>query len=173
MTDLAILCALEEELPKEHNPYRDATFYTGVGKVKAAIKTYQVIKEHSPNVIINFGTAGACNRNISGLVECGTFFDRDDSSQFARENRIITKPDLPILSTGDNFVTESLDDCDLVDMEGHAIAYICQRNQTNFVCMKYITDYVNNNSLSDWRNNMSSGRALFIEWLNDIIGAKI
>tara|TARA_R110000824_G_scaffold222740_3_gene410489 strand:+ start:2856 stop:3377 length:522 start_codon:yes stop_codon:yes gene_type:complete len=173
MTDLAILCALEEELPKDNNPYRDVTFYTGVGKVNAAIKTYEIIKELSPATIINFGTAGSCNHGLNGLVECGTFFDRDGVSQFTGENRIITKPHLPTLSTGDSFVTEGREGCDLVDMEGYAIADICQRNQTNFICVKYVTDYVNNNSLSDWSNNVSSGHALFIEWLNDIVGAKI
>ena len=33
-----IVCALEEELPPEHNPYRDITFYTGVGKCNATLK---------------------------------------------------------------------------------------------------------------------------------------
>ena len=60
MPKLLILCALEEELPPEHNPYKDITVYTGIGKVNATLEASKVAYGGSPaDCIINFGTAGA------------------------------------------------------------------------------------------------------------------
>ena len=48
MTDFVILCALEDELPPESNPYREVTFYTGVGKVNAALAAAHIILFKKP-----------------------------------------------------------------------------------------------------------------------------
>ena len=154
---------MEEELPLEHNPYRDITFYTGVGKCNATLKALELIYERSPTLIINFGTAGTCNDTLSGLVECGIFVDRDDSATFNNNARIITNPNLFTLSTGDNFVTSKIDKCDVVDMEAYCIAKACQKHQIKFKCFKYITDYVNEASRQDWNVNISRGYPIFLE----------
>ena len=166
MPKLLILCALEEELPPQHNPYSDFTTYTGIGKVNATIHALNAIYSLKPDTIINFGTAGACSKDISGLIVCGIFSDRDDTSKF-NEKFITTSPSLSHLSTGDNFVTSVVPDCDIVDMEGYAIAKVCSLNNINFKCFKYITDYVNQNSYKDWYNNVSKGYPLFLEKVND------
>ena len=60
MPKLLILCALEEELPPEHNPYKDITVYTGIGKINATLEASKIAYGDSPpERIINFGTAGA------------------------------------------------------------------------------------------------------------------
>jgi adenosylhomocysteine nucleosidase len=167
MSKLLILCALEDELPPEHNPYKDITVYTGIGKVNATLQAAKIAYGDSPpERIINFGTAGACNQNISGLVECGIFVDRDDSSRF-NEEALITNPSLLRLSTGDGFVTSTVKECDVVDMEAYAIAKVCHMNGIYFQCFKYISDYVNTNSYSDWRKNVARGYPLFLEKVND------
>lgn len=169
MSKLLILCALEEELPPEHNPYKDITVYTGIGKVNAALEASKAIYSLQPTTIINFGTVGACHSNISGLVECGIFSDRDDAFKFNEETLITTTPSLLRLSTGDNFVTSLLEDCDVVDMEAYAIAKACHLNGVYFKCFKYITDYISQSSYRDWYNNVSKGYPLFLEKMNDYI----
>ena len=174
MQKLLILCALKEELPPEHNPYKDIPHYTGVGKVNATIQSLTLARSINPSIIVNFGTAGACDRNISGLVECGTFLDRDDSSKFEEfSNNPISNegsadnPNMLTISTGDNFVTSPLDDCDVVDMEAYAIAKVCQLRNIHFKCFKYITDYVDKNSSKDWYQNISKGYSMFLQRINN------
>jgi adenosylhomocysteine nucleosidase len=168
MTDFVILCALEDELPPENNPYRDVTFYTGVGKVNAALAAAHIILFKKPKYVINFGTAGSCDKGLEGLIECGTFFDRDESSNFNSQGTIILDEALATISTGDTFVKESTGDCDLVDMESFAIAEACRRYKTSFKCFKYVTDYVDENSDEDWANNISNGYGLFLEELGKL-----
>lgn len=162
---ILIICALEKEFPPAHNPYKDITFYSGVGKTNATLKTVELIHKFSPDIIINFGTAGSCNPNLSGLIECGTFFDRDDSAKFNPDERIITDSDLYIISSGDNFVTKKIEGCDLVDMEAYSIAKACQKYNVQFKCFKYITDYVNTSSYIDWDMNISNGYLAFLKIL--------
>ena len=101
-------------------------------------------------------------------MECGIFVDRDDSSRF-NEEALITNPKLLRLSTGDGFVTSTVKECDVVDMEAYAIAKVCHVNGIYFTCFKYISDYVSKNSYSDWRDNVSRGYPLFLEKVNDYI----
>tara|TARA_R100001129_G_scaffold131762_2_gene93403 strand:+ start:1229 stop:1750 length:522 start_codon:yes stop_codon:yes gene_type:complete len=169
MQELLILCALEEELPKQHNKYSDITFYTGVGKVNAAIKSSLIINRLRPKTVINFGTAGSCKDELSGLVECGIFTDRDDSSGFNKDSKIVTNNILSSISTGDNFVTEKSEGCDLVDMEAYAIAKVCSISNTDFKCYKYVTDYVGSNSIDEWKKNVHKGFPLFLEKVDDYI----
>jgi len=71
-----ILVAVEQELePKDLPGFR--LDYTAVGKINAAVKTLAVIKEFSPSLIINYGTAGRLNETVSGLVEVSRFVQRD------------------------------------------------------------------------------------------------
>ena len=166
---VVIVCALEEELPPAHNPYRDITFYTGVGKCNATLKVLELIYDKSPTLVINFGTAGACNENLSGLIECGVFIDRDDSAIFNINYQVITDSNLYTISTGDNFITEKVSDCDIIDMEAYCLAKCCEKYNTKFRCFKYITDYVNGTSKEDWQANIAKGYPIFLEKMNDYI----
>ena len=161
MTDFVILCALEDELPPENNPYRDVTFYTGVGKVNAALAAAHIILFKKPKYVINFGTAGSCDKDLEGLVECGTFFDRDESSNFNSQGTIILDEALATISTGDTFVKESTGDCDLVDMEAYALAKICQQKAVEFHCFKFISDNANGDAANDWIQHLEFGARLF------------
>ena len=55
---ILILVAVKEELSKKDLP-NIQIHYTGVGKINAAIKTFKVIKNYAPSLIINYGTAGS------------------------------------------------------------------------------------------------------------------
>ena len=143
-----ILVAVEEELSLKDLPDLQI-HYTGVGKINAAIKTLEIIKDHSPAQIINYGTAGSLNKKLKGLVEVTQFFQRDmDASPlgfkigqtpFDNVQEINFGTGGYSCGTGDSFVTQTPKlKTDLVDMEAYAIAKICCLNGIKFRCFKYI-----------------------------------
>ena len=73
---MIILVALEDELSREDLNELQIE-HMGVGKINAAIKTTETIRKYSPELIINYGTAGSLNKDISGLVEATNFYQRD------------------------------------------------------------------------------------------------
>mgnify|MGYP003653080308 FL=1 len=170
MQELLILCALEEEFSKEDNPYAESIFYTGVGKVNSCIAAIELIKEKKPTLVINVGTAGSCRIDIEGIIECGVFKDRDDVSDFNEKNKIELDHNLYTISTGDNFVSDKVEGCDIVDMEAYAIATVCQRYEVDFKCYKYITDYTDKESKGDWKDNIQNGKPFFLNKLNKLLG---
>ena len=68
------------------------------------------------------------------------------------------------LSTGDNFVTDpNLEiPAHAVDMEGFAIAKICQEHKIEFKCFKYITDNADDSADTNWLENVQKGEEFFI-----------
>ena len=71
-----ILVALEQELPKSYLPgWR--IIYTGVGKVNASFSISRSYFDYKPKYVVNYGTAGSLNKNISGLIEVSKFYQRD------------------------------------------------------------------------------------------------
>ena len=177
---MIILVALVDELSKEdlNEPQIE---HMGVGKINAAIKTTEVIRKYSPELIINYGTAGCLNKDISGLVEATNFFQRDmDASPLG-----IKIGETPFeesfefhfgrnglsCGTGDSFVTNTPElITDLVDMEAYAIAKICKMNHIDFRCFKYISDQADDNASNDWKKNVARGKKLFINKIKEIYG---
>ena len=75
--DLLILVALKKELPKRI--LHDFNIvYTGVGKINAAFAIYDAYLKYKPLFIINYGTAGALNKKLKGLVKITSFFQMLD-----------------------------------------------------------------------------------------------
>ena len=62
---------------KEETPELNKFYHTGVGKINASIKLMELINEHNPTQVINYGTAGSLKQEINGLVECTTFVQHD------------------------------------------------------------------------------------------------
>ena len=161
------LLALPEELPDVPPYCDDQIFFTGVGKTNAAIVASDLIKTYNPNLVVNLGTAGSFDENLSGLHKCGTFINRDCHPEFHETIRYGTGL---TLSTGDAFALQEKDsNADLADMEAYAIAQACKYFNVNFACYKYITDYIGSNSIQDWRSKVSSGRQHFLGVINDYI----
>ena len=161
------LLALSEELPDVPSYCDDQVFFTGVGKTNAAIVASDLIKTYNPNLVVNLGTAGSFDKNLSGLHKCGTFINRDCHPEFHETIRYGTGL---TLSTGDSFALQEKDsNADLADMEAYAIAQACKYFNVNFACYKYITDYIGSNSIQDWSSKVSSGRQHFLGVINDYI----
>ena len=177
---MIILVALEDELSREdlNEPQIE---HMGVGKINAAIKTTETIRKYSPELIINYGTAGSLNKDISGLVEATNFYQRDmDASPlgikvgetpFEDCFNIHFGRDGLSCGTGDSFVTNSPKlITDLVDVEAYAIAKICKMNDIDFRCFKYISDQADDNASQDWKENVTRGKKLFIQKIKEIYG---
>ena len=175
---ILILVALQDEL--DANEIRDfKVYYSGVGKVNAAYKTLQAIQKYSPELIINFGTAGSLNSQLSGLIEVSSFYQRDmDASPlgfeigqtpFEDEKEISFGRQGVTCGTGDVFVTSAPKlTTDIVDMEAFAIAKVCKLKDVDFRCFKYISDNANTEAKDDWVENVSLGSSLFIEKLKNL-----
>ena len=174
MNDL-VLIAIREEAPDL--AYMMNLFYTGVGKVNAAMVASEVIAKYRPQRIINFGTAGGITV-APGFYQCTRFVQRDMSCEalgcvpgqtpFESSVRIGNLNGL-ICSTGDNFVMNPKLEipADVVDMEAYAIAKACAKYNVEFVCWKYISDQANQNAHNDWKQQVSQGQPHYINKLKE------
>ena len=69
-----ILIALENEAPNMAK--WDNVFFTGVGKINAAITAAKLIQKYKPDTVWNFGTAGGIKLD-HGCHEMVNFVERD------------------------------------------------------------------------------------------------
>ena len=174
-----ILVAIKEELSEKDLPEMQIR-YTGVGKINASIKTLKIIKDYSPSLIINYGTAGGLNKELGGLVEVTRFFQRDmDATPLGFKIGQTPFDDIEEINfgsggyscgTGDSFVTQTPKlETDLVDMEAYAIAKICYVENVRFKCFKYISDNADGGSNEDWIDNVSLGKKLFVNQMRNLV----
>ena len=176
MTRFVAIVALPSELPKDLWTFSEPLIYSGVGKLNASVATIQAIDKHKPNFILNLGTVGALNNDISGVVEIREVFQRDfDAEPLSPKGKVPfdNKPEVLTSSfgeyscgTGDTFVRSKdpwlVDNqIDVVDMELFAIAHACYSKGLPWRSLKFITDYVSRDSGEDWQKNLEvSGTAL-------------
>ena len=130
-------------------------------------------------MIINFGSAGAVQEGINGLVQVRKVIQRDIDLQVLGfklgQTPFETGEDSFLLqdcsqidkdssqtkvtcSTGDNFVFEKPRlYSDIVDMELYAIAKVCAREDIPLYSWKFISDSADGNSFADWEHNVGRG----------------
>lgn len=175
MTDL-ILIAIREEAPALAG--RANVFFTGVGKVNAALSAARLIEKHRPLRIWNFGTAGGITVEV-GLHRCTRFIQRDmlvtalgflpGQTPYEEALAIETGTGGLTCSSGDSFVTDSAlhMPSDVVDMEAYALAKACHRANVLFQCYKFISDKADGTSSNDWTANVQKGEPLYLEVLRE------
>ncbi|MGZ3743944.1 MAG: phosphorylase family protein [Pseudobdellovibrionaceae bacterium] len=161
-------------------------FYTGIGKVNAALMATDIIHRTKCKVMINLGTAGSAKFNTHDLIEVISFVQRDmDISPLgfplgetpfdpipAGIDLVPYFPELPkgICGTGDNFETGATKiHCELVDMEGYAIAKVCRKFDVQLISLKYITDGANHNAHSDWQANLLPGARKLLKYYKKLV----
>ena len=176
---ILILVALKKELSVKDLPDLHI-HYTGVGKINASIKTIEVIRDYSPTLIINYGTAGSLNDTLKGLVEVNRFLQRDmDATSLGFNIGQTPFDDIEEINfgnggfscgTGDSFVIQTPKlKTDLVDMEAYAIAKICYMKDVKFRCFKYISDNADTDANDDWIKNVAEGKKLFIKKMKNLL----
>lgn len=174
--DNIILIALRQEAPNMQD--WDNVFFTGVGKVNAAITASSLIQQLQPKTVWNFGTAGGINPDCHGLVEIKNFVQRDmmccefgfnlGQTPF-EEGVVLSIGEGYTCSTGDNFVSDPnlAIPADVVDMEAYAIAKACQYHGVDFRCFKYISDSADENANNEWHETVADGEPFYIEQFNN------
>jgi adenosylhomocysteine nucleosidase len=175
MKDL-ILIALKEEAPDMASSTK--VFFTGIGKVNAAITAAELITKYQPDRVINFGTVGGITVK-SGIHQVTKFVQRDMlcvelgslPGQTPFEDDVVLDFGKGLTcSTGDNFVTDSdlLISADVVDMEAYAIAKACKKYNTEFLCYKFVSDGANDDSSKDWQSMVSLGQSYYLNKLKEL-----
>ena len=154
--------------------------HIGVGKINAAYNLTKLIHKYKPLEVINYGTAGSLKKELSGIVECTKFYQRDMDARsllnlklgetpFDHINEIINSEEGFSCGSGDSFVNKQIEmDLDLVDMEAYALAKVCKLEGINFKCFKYISDNADENATSDWIENCKKGAKLFQIKMNNL-----
>lgn len=133
--DVALIMALPNESKGLFEQSGIEVHYSGIGKINAAFKAFDVIQKTGCKTLINLGSAGSSHFDAHSLVEVITFVQRDmDVSPLGFAvgvtpmdheipAEIHTQPHFEILpkgicGTGDSFETGVPKvSCNLVDME--------------------------------------------------------
>lgn len=167
MTKPLIVFALEQE---SQNLFTDFdVLYTGVGKVNAAYGLMQRILHAGPrpSLVVNLGTAGSRQHKPGSIVNCTRFVQRDmdvtalgfapyqtpfsDDPVMLEYGQVVQNLPQGVCATGDQFDTSGKAEAfDVVDMEGFALAIVCQRLQLPFLCLKYVSDGADGAADTDW-----------------------
>ena len=166
-----LVVALENELPRQL-AVGWRIVYSGVGKVNAAMTLCDALASCRPDRVVNYGSAGALRKGLSGLFRVTRFLQRDmdvralgfSLGQTPFEDDVIIDFDGEGLScgTGDNFVSAPPEmSSDLVDMEAYALAKICQQKAVEFHCFKFVSDNANCDAADDWTQQLELGARLF------------
>jgi adenosylhomocysteine nucleosidase len=182
--DPLVVMALEVESQGLFEGAGVAVLFTGLGKVNAALALTRQLAEYRhagrgmPRVI-NFGTAGSRRFANGTVVACHVFVQRDmDVTGLGFERGTtpfeaipprlefpVTFAGLPhgVCSTADSFETTQTElSCDVVDMEGYALAKVCWREQASFACAKFITDGADAAAATSWQSNLPKAAAEFL-----------
>jgi adenosylhomocysteine nucleosidase len=177
---MIVIAALESEIKAHSLPDHIPIVYSGIGKINAAIATFQAIQRYQPQLIINFGTVGKINPTLSGLVTINKVIQRDISAEplaprgivplSSKPNEFIVNTAGYVCGTGDSFVTQhdpwlTEQGVDVVDMELFAIAAISFEHDVKWISYKYISDAANEDSAHEWSSKVHHGEDLFLEQL--------
>ena len=182
--DTIIITALASELDATLLPKGVQIFYSGIGKLNAAIATFKAIGQSRPKRIFNFGTVGAVQAHASGLIEIQRVVQRDMIVEplaprgqvpfCSRPYEYLSGSGQYTCGTGDSFVTTKdpwfeANNVDVVDMELFAIAAIAHDHNIAWRSFKYVTDHTNEDSGQDWQQKVRHGERLFVELLNEVL----
>lgn len=177
---IILFVALESELPQELVPPNVSLYYTGVGKVNAAIKATEVLSGLLPNfnaTVLNYGSAGSNTIPKGTLADCRYFIQNDMHTPFGKTHETPFDSDIypeikePTIEFGTGYVCRTQDKFEdnpqgIFDMEAYSIAKVCKIYGFDFRAYKYISD---GGDVDEWEENHSKGKELFVAELNKII----
>lgn len=173
--EMALIMALPNESKGLFEAAGIEVHYSGIGKVNAAFKAFEVIQKTGCTTLLNLGTAGSSHFDAHALVEVIQFVQRDmdvsalgfavgvtpldhDHPAEIQLDAYFENLEKGICGTGDSFETaQPKVACNLVDMEGYAIAKVCKKLGVRCISVKYITDGANDTAHLDWEENLLLG----------------
>ena len=147
---------------------------TGIGTLPAAMALTEyltVAREEGtlPRWVVNIGTVGALRDGLDGVYEIDRVTKHDfkldiltdiDRYLLPKVIEIPVSGNHPVqgLATGDMFVSDTqtrerlAQDSGLCDMEGYAIAAVCQRFGVPVTLLKQVSDPANESSVGKWND---------------------
>ena len=172
-----VLVALAQEA--RYLPVDTDLVLTGAGLTKAAFATTRAILDRAPTpeqraelLVVNLGSVGALGEHHEDVFEPSAVINRDVDEDLLRalglpvDNRIELGGAGPVLGSGDAFVAGGearqalLGRCDVVDMDGFAIAYACRELGVRLRMIKHVSDSADEEALA-WAELVDrSARAL-------------
>ena len=155
-------------------------FNVGIGKVNAAMNMVDLIHEHQPELVINFGSCGNLkDHKVGKVLEVGTVYNNIDVRPFAEYGCTPESPWCEIKlseSKIECFTTDQIYDntrsdyaekylemikkCDIVDMECYSLAYVCKQFGIKFNSYKWVSD---DGNIDTWEDNAAIGFKNFKE----------
>ena len=181
MTSKCIIAALPEELEGSTELLGLPVYFSGVGKINAAIAAQKAI-DRGYTDIINIGSCGSLKHPAGHLIAVGAVWQDIDGSPLCpygetpfEENsaRIVLNKDYAdACFTTDYFYDAAqrakysehylrqIQTCSAFDMECFAIAKACQQAGVKFSAYKWVSD---DGDKGSWEENCQIGLAAFLE----------
>lgn len=173
MSDLLLVAAPQEAKYLPNNVHVELI---GIGLVPAAVAATRAILRNRPSRVVNLGSVGALDPSITGICYPSAVINRDinpdelHAAGLHPDDRITLHGDGPVLGSGDSFVAGGavrdtlLQRCQIVDMEGYAIAYACRELDVDLLMMKHVSDSADEAAVA-WKELVDrSARALADEY---------
>ena len=164
--------------PLEHGGIKELLgfpiFQVGIGKINAASNLTEILWNEEPDIVVNFGSCGNLkNFKVGEVIQVGEIYNNIDCRPFADfgvtpEDNIgsikISNSGIKLFTTDqiyDNTRTdyaekylEMIKECDIVDMEGYALAYVCKQRDIPFISFKWVSD---DGNVDTWHQNAAIG----------------
>lgn len=164
---------------------------TGVGKaVAAAALSHRLAVGQRPSVVVNVGTAGALDPDVSGVLEVG-FVTQHDFPYLAIEALtgpadrayalVPGAPPQPVaevppgavaVASGDVFVADAeharaiaARGISLVDMEAYAYAAACAAFAVPMRCVKAVSDFADADAGDHWLDTIDGCARALADWV--------
>jgi adenosylhomocysteine nucleosidase len=176
-----VVCATRAEAA--YVPEGMSVVITGLGKTAAAAVTAEALATAADLdhlTVLNIGTAGSLRPGLSGTFVPSTVLNHDLSADLVRalgydpqERLSVPGGDGTVLATGDVFVTEPAvrerlaQAAHLVDMEGYAVVYACQRRGVPVRLVKHVSDEADERAM-DWPTLVDHSAAELGRWLREV-----
>lgn len=150
---IGILFATEMEAKpflKRSEPEGTVTLVSGMGMEAARVATEKLIKEHGCTSVINAGVCGALNSKLQRgavyhVASAGS--ENLDNIDLQDEGLRLITVERPVFETERKKALSKLGD--LVDMEGYAVALVCEEYHVPCTLIKGVTDFGDHNGKTD------------------------
>ena len=148
-------------------------FTIGIGKTNAASRMTEIIINSGCDTVVNFGSCGSLkNHEIGKVLKVGKVINDYETYGLGdepREIEIDPYSDIKLFTTDhfyqpfENYSTwynTNINKCDIVDMEGFALAKVCQDFGVEFHSYKWASD---DGNPDHWLENAAKGYVNFKE----------
>lgn len=149
-------------------------FQVGIGKINAASNLTEILWNEEPDIVVNFGSCGNLkDYKVGEVIQVGTVHNNIDCRPFADfgvtpETNVgpikLSSSGVELFTTDQIYdnsrsdyskkYLEMIEKCDIVDMEGYSLAYVCKQRNIPFVSFKWVSD---SGEVDTWEQNAAIG----------------